>query len=30
MNDELFRKIQWRIVVLALIVLVLDIYWWRP
>lgn len=30
MNDELFRKIQWRVVVLALIVLVLDIYWWRP
>lgn len=30
MNDRLFRKIQWRVFVLAVLVLMLDIYWWRP
>jgi hypothetical protein len=28
--QDLFDKIKWRIVVLAVIVLILDINWWRP
>lgn len=28
--DELIEKIKWRVIVLALLVLMLDVYWWRP
>lgn len=28
--EVLIDKIKWRVFVLALLVLMLDVYWWRP
>lgn len=28
--EVLIEKIKWRVLVLALLVLMLDVYWWRP